>query len=180
MIYEFDGQPNPNGEVQQNFATDSSHLTVDIDVEIPLDGRAWDFVLQDTFDFAFEEEIDEVEWAMFRLNINNGFPLDAITQLYFADSNYTYIDSLVNPLEPLIVSGAIGQNNIVSSPTRTINDYMIEGDRISNLVNAKYMVLKADLETANAGQTQVKVYSYYKMDIRLGLQVQLNFDPDEL
>lgn len=68
-----------------NFLEDSSRFKVDVEVNLPMKGYAEGFTLQDTTPFTLEN-IEQVQSAVFRINIVNGFPAKAYTQVYFYDT----------------------------------------------------------------------------------------------
>ena len=181
LIYKLTSQTNPaGGTTHANFVIDSSRLKVDMEVELPLYGTAMNFVLQDTMPFDFGETMpDEIDYALIRTYNSNGFPFDVDLQIYFVDSLYTKIDSLVVPnqiiLKSGIVNSIVGDPNYgkVTSPSATIFDAVITRPRLLNLKPSKYLLIKAIANTANGGATNVKIYSDYKLDVKLGIQVQV-------
>jgi len=110
---------------------------------------------------------------------SNGFPFDVDLQIYFVDSLYSKIDSLIVPNQIVLKSGivntTIGDPNYgkVISPSATILDAVLTRPRLLNLKPSKYLLIKAIANTANGGTTNVKIYSDYKLDVKLGLQVQV-------
>lgn len=168
---------NPEGMIEQNFALDTSKLDVDIEVELPLYGRAWDFVNKDTLDFEIDD-VDELESILFKLNINNGFPIDGKVQIYFTDTLYTVLDSLLSSFQQVIASAVPGgpPDYKVISPTNKTTTILFDKNRLNNIVNTKKMILKTKLATSDNGNTIVKIYSDYNMEIRLAARVQLSLD----
>ncbi|MGB3946351.1 MAG: hypothetical protein WBM13_00080 [Bacteroidia bacterium] len=176
LIYQLSSQTNPaGGTTHNNFVLDTSKLMVDMEVELPLYGSASNFILVDTIPFEFTSTLpEEVQWALIRTFNSNGFPFDVDMQVYFADSLYTKLDSLVVPSQTLLKSGVVNINTgIVTSPTQTTYDVTLTKARLNNLNTAKYLLVKASANTTNGGNTNVKIYSHYKIDFKLGVQVQL-------
>lgn len=176
LIYQLNSQTNPaGGSTHNNFVLDTSKLMVDMEIELPLYGKASNFVLVDTIPFELTSTLpEEVEWALIRTFNSNGFPFDVDMQVYFADSLYTKLDSLVVPNQVLLKSGVVNINTgLVTSPTPTTYDATLTKARLNNLKTAKYLLVKASANTANGGNTNVKIYSHYKIDFKLGVQVQL-------
>ncbi len=168
---------NPDGVIIKNFALDTSKFDVDIEVELPLYGRAWDFVNQDTMDFDIDD-VDELESILFKLNINNGFPIDGKVQIYFTDTLYTVLDSLLSSFQQVIASAVPGgpPDYKVISPTNKTTTILFDKSRLNNIVNTKKMILKTKLATSDNGNTIVKIYSDYNMEIRLAARAQLSID----
>ena len=68
----------------------------------------------------------------------------------------------------------------VTSPVAKTVSQRIEGARIGNLENTRKIVVTAKLDTYGGGTQLVKIYSYYKLDVRLSAQAQLKFNSSEL
>ncbi len=181
LIYQLASQTNPaGGATHANFVLDTSRLKVDMEINLPLYGTAMNFVLQDTMPFNFGETMpDEVDYALIRTFNSNGFPFDVDLQIYFVDSLYNKLDSLVVPNQIILKSGivntTVGDPNYgkVISPSATTLDAVLTRTRLVNLKPAKYLLIRALANTANGGTTNIKIYSNYKLDVKLGLQVQV-------
>lgn len=169
-------QTNPAGNslIDTNFVFDSSRVTLGVELELPLQGSAWDFILQDTIDFDIGSIVNKLEWVLFKIQTINGFPLDAEVQVYFADTLYNILDSLIVPFEKVIASGLVGPspNYMVISPTIKSTMVFIVQERLINLVDAKKLIIKSRLATTNNGATVVKFYSTYNIEVKMGVQVK--------
>ena len=176
LIYKIASQTNPAGGVtHSNFVIDTSRFKVDMELELPLWGTAMNFVLSDTIPFKISETIpDEVESVLIRTFNSNGFPFDVNLQVYFVDSLYTKLDSLVIPNQLILNSAMVNSTTgKVISPTSTIYDGVLSKSRLSNLETSKFLLIKAIANTTNGGSTNVKIYSDYKIDVKMGLQVHV-------
>jgi hypothetical protein len=175
FIYKIDSKTNPNGATHNNFILDSSRFKVDMEVELPLWGTAKDFVLIDTIDFKLEEDLTtEIESATIRSYNSNGFPMDVAMQVYFADSLYKPIDSLVVPYQLILKSAIVNPaSGKVVAPTEKIYDATLTQARAKKLKTAKYLLVKANATTTSGGNTNVKIYANYKIDLKLGVQAQI-------
>ncbi len=176
FIANVSGMSNPNGGISNNFALDTSRLMVDAQIEMPFFGRAWDFVLQDTSDLTFGQDIDKIEFVIFRINTTNGFPVEAIEQLFFLDENNHIIDSLLTPeqqiLAPAPCNGAPDYR--VTSPATKMTEITFYKSRMLPLKNCKKIVTREKLQTTNSATDLVKFYSDYNINVRLGLRVKFD------
>ena len=163
------------GGSSSHFVQDSSRLKVDVRVELPLYGYANGFVIQDTLDFQLAD-IEQLEWAKFRINITNGFPLDSKMQIYFADSSYNPLDSMISPPGQIVNAGLVHPvTGIVYHQTLKTTDEYFSKSRLQNIYNAQKLIIRAELNSFNT-PTLVKIYSDYGLDVKLGLQAQLKLD----
>ncbi|PKP38093.1 MAG: hypothetical protein CVT98_05400 [Bacteroidetes bacterium HGW-Bacteroidetes-15] len=176
------GITNPNGPGgDYNFALDVSKLVVEAKVELPLYGIAQDFVIVDTIDMEIgdiADDIDELTWINFRLNIINSFPVDAWIQLYFLDSTDVLLDSLLSPIDQLIVaatSGPAPDYITTDKKYKQINIRKTNAD-IKKILDVKKVCIKAIMDTYQNGTQITKFYSFYDLDVRLGVQAQFGFE----
>ncbi len=173
LIYKINSQSNPSGPTNKNFVIDSSKFKVDMELYLPLYGTAKDFVLIDTIPFKLDQTISsDVESALLRTYNSNGFPIDVLIQVYFVDSLYTKLDSLVVPNQLILKSANVNASGVVTSPTEKIYDAVVTNTRLQKIKKSKYMLIKAIANTTYGG-TNVKIYSTYKLDVKMGLQVQI-------
>jgi len=178
FAYHFSGLANPTGIYQQNFILDTSSFKVDVEMDMPLFGKAWDFLIQDTVNFKIDK-IEELVSANFKINISNGFPIDAKIQIVITDSLYTPLDSLFSGgPQDVIKSGNIGAapDYRVTSPTNKFTPVILPQDRLVKLSHARKMLIRSTLNTKNNGADIMKIYSDYLIDVRLAVQAQLKVD----
>jgi hypothetical protein len=179
VTYHVAGLSNPLGNpvTDQNFVMDSSRFGVDVEVELPMYGSAWDFRLQDTLDFSFGSDIDKLEWVLFKINTMNGFPVDATMQIYFADSVYNVKDSLLLPLDQVIASGVVGSppDYKVIAPTHKYVSSLMDKSRLAHLNDVSKLLVYCKLATVNNGNDIVKFYSDYNVDVKVGVQAQAKY-----
>lgn len=136
--------------------------------------RVWGFVLQDTTDFKYDDADDMIEWAEFKLILDNGFPVDGKIQMYFTDATYTILDSLLNPFQQILLSAISGSPPDCRVTANTKKQTLIRWDkqRWQHLKTCKKILIRANLNTSNNGTTIIKMYSDYGLDIRLGIKAQ--------
>lgn len=184
IYFSVESQTNPAGPTgAYNFVTDSSRFDLELEVELPLYGNAKYWLLQDTADFDFSEFVEDadiVDWVNFRLVAENGMPTEADLQVYFVDSNYVVVDSLITN-EAIIESGVLDASGKVTQASTLVTNMRYEHDRLQNLRDVKYIFYRGTINTTNAATDLVRFYSYYKLDISLGAQIQFYVDdPQDL
>ena len=176
IIYDVASQSNPAGNVGKNFVLDTSKFKLNMEFELPLYGSASNFVIQDTVNFKIDK-IDQVESLLLRAFITNGFPIDLGVQVYFTDSLYNIKDSLVSPYQVIMPSAIVdGSTGKVTSSTSKTTDFAFSKTKMNNLTNVTKALFVARIATYNDGSVppiNVKFYSNYRLDIKLGVQAQL-------
>lgn len=168
LVYEYNALTNPSGINATNFALDTSSLSVDMEVKLPLYGSAKDFSFQDTFDFKFDN-IDRVESIMLRNHVVNQFPVELELQVYFADENFTLLDSMLMQDKIIVAPAIVNQTSgeVVSVQSKTTDVYM-NVVKLGHLKQTKKLIIRATATTANRGNTNVKIYDFYRFEVRLG------------
>jgi len=157
-----------------NFLTDSSQLKADIMIDFPLRGYASGFLISDTVEFELQN-IEGIDSATFRINVDNGFPASAYTQIYFADSNYVVLDSmLINPSALLVESAQVDANGKVTQPTHKMIDEPFSKLRLNHLFTAKKLLIVSVIDTKDAPNSLIEIYDYYKMDVKIGVRASYN------
>lgn len=177
LIYKLATKSNYSGTPpQRNFMLDSSMVKVNTRMELPLNGVAENFTLEKKFDFEFKES-DQVESALIRTFVRNGFPIALNMQIYFTDSNNIILDSLItNTQNNLVVSAAaIDGTGKVTVPSNNTTDNYMEQQRWAKLSTCRYLVLKARVDSAPAA-TDIKIFSDYLLDVKIAARVKLKAD----
>jgi len=172
FIYTAIGTSNPAGPTHKNFIIDTSVCKVYLEADLPLYGTANNFVLMDTVAFSPGSFVtNNIQSATFRIYSSNGMPIDVNMQIYFTDSLYKKLDSLIIPNQLILKSGVLNAAGMVIAPTQNTYDALVSKARLANLKNAKYLVIKNVESTTNGGNTNVKIYSNYRVDIKIGMKV---------
>jgi hypothetical protein len=175
VIYNVTAISNPAGPIYSNFITDTSQFKIDMELDLPLDGTASDFMFQDTVAYSFNLNTDQVKSITIRAYIENGFPVDVGMRLAFVDSAYNVIDELINPMFQVVMpSASIDANGMVNSHTPSSHDFTIPSSVIPQLNKAKHILIGAIANTTNSGNTNVKIYDFYTLEVKIGVNVQLN------
>jgi hypothetical protein len=180
FIYNVGSQTNPGGTPsasQRNFITDQSQFKVDMELRMPLDGGAWDFIFRDTIPFDFGEQTsDNINSMLFRVYANNGFPFDVAMNLDFVDTNYMVMQTLApgTLYADVIKSAPIDGNGIVTGKTEKTNDFLLSKAQVENLKTVKHIIVRAKGATTNNGVPDIKIYDHYNLNIRMGVKGEFN------
>ncbi len=174
--YELFTSANPDADPTiRGFATDSSAISVDLLVELPLYGRANNFTVFDTIDLDLDASNNEVSSVAFRLHSENELPVDIKTQVYFTDSNFNIIDSLNTDFStPIIASAPIDSDGNSNGMTEETTDFEITEDRYYKIANqATKVLLKAAISTTDNGSKLVRIHADDDFTMKLGVKVGL-------
>jgi len=178
LTYGVEGMMNPDGNDLPNFVTDSSEYKVFADLSLPLYGYADFMLMLDTLRFDFNSFYDnpaeEIKRLAFRINATNGFPVNIYLQGYFADENFTLLDSLfddVNDEGRIITAGSDTDGDGKVDPNE--NDPVeveFTREKIDNISGSRYLIMQGRLNTINFEQKEnVKIYTSYFLDAHIGI-----------
>ncbi len=174
VYYDMEAEPNPEVDMSvRGFMTDSSELRVQMEVELPINGYADNFLVFDTFDVNLQTyETENVDYVEFKLITENESPLGVKLQLYFADMDNNVLDSLLTP-EQFVLEGAEVDNNGVSTSLAKkviFQEYLIE--RFDKIKNADKVILKTAFSTTNQMNEQsVKILAGQNVAVRMGIKI---------
>lgn len=202
IVYSSSASSNPSG-FANNFVLGDALVWCEAEVVLPIYGWARDFTLADTTDLDVADAlgidsssnltVEDVEQAMLRIIVDNGLPIDAGVQLYFADTNFVVIDSLfqtANGIENIFDHGIVDftlpltdpNHGKVTQSTRKITDVIVSQTLISKLINgnAKKLIYKSRGLTndANSGQN-VKIFPEYTVEIKVSAKVDFKIDLED-
>ncbi len=157
-----------------NRISDESRLSVDIKLELPFQLRIDNLSLRDTFDLKIDN-IEEVDYAKFKLVTENSFPLNARIQVYFATESYYVLDSLFTTSENLLVSGEVNEDGVVINPSRNETLITVNHENLRNIYDARKIIVKAHLLSTNNGESTVQFLTTYGIDMQLGVVTNLSY-----
>ena len=174
---------NPLGKAGDptNYILGTSKMTVNAEIDIPMEGYATGFERFDTIDVegTFIDLDKMLKSVIIRLVLDNGFPLDIDGSMFFIDNqgntiknNGVMIDLMkLNP--KILASGKVDGTGKVTENTTTINDIAITSDIIPLLANAKSLIFKTSIGTINGGtKKSVKLRDDYTIGFKLGVNIQ--------
>jgi len=106
-------------------------------MEFPLWGYIYNFDLRDTLDIDLTDLFSEdnpITRALLRTEFNNGFPVEAISQIYITDKYYNILDSVFTAgPEQLIGPAKVDANGKVTDFTQKITKIEYDLDRLEKL-----------------------------------------------
>ncbi len=175
IYFKLNGLFNYEGDsLITNCFRDTSQINIAVSVEMDLYGSISDFIIADTLDFSIES-VENLNAIELRIDISNGFPINAFAQLDFIDSENQLLYSLFPDNENIIVSAITGDppDCRVIQPSKKETIVTIEGDAMESVLQASKIIFKSTLST-EPGKL-VKIYSDYSIDLNLSAKLYVNY-----
>jgi len=170
--YDVDAFTNPDMDTSiRGFITDSSYYKVRVDVELPLFGRAFDFVVSDSFPVDFSK-YDVISAAEFKLVADNYLPLSVDVQAYFRDENGVVLDSMLDNRQRVIAAAPTNAEGIATTFVQKITFANFDALRFDRIRFAKDIFLVTSFSTYNDGDRSVKVLADQAVKVRMGVKVK--------
>jgi len=158
---------NPNDP--PNFIHHEDDIKARLIMEVPLSIIADSLVLVDTLDFnLIDERGEDVESGKFKLIVDNGFPLDANTSIYFMDEMGLIIDSLWS--RETILRADVNETGRVSSKKRTVINFNISKEKMDIIKVASKVYIVAGFHSYNltsSEKTFYRIYNNYSFGVKL-------------
>jgi hypothetical protein len=176
-MYTVSASTNPEGTSRTNFVTDSSDLSVDFELVLPIWIKASGFSMEETQPFNFEDQIggsaDFVDYLRFTLDATNGLPLDVNMQVFFLDDNMNILDSLYED-DSFLLPASLDANDKVDQRTEQSKITEFTEEKIEAIKSTKNLLIRASGTTAEEENDKyVKFYSYYTVDFKLKMKADL-------
>jgi len=176
--YDIDGLTNPDGNTAiRGFMTDSSFLSVQVEVVLPVFGAVSNYNVFDTikierFDFDVDfEEYGEIDYAEFKLFSKNNIPLNIDLQLFFADENERIIDSLFTEITPVVTAASVDADGNTIEQTTEEAFARVTDERFEKIKEARNLFLRARFSTPEAGMRSIRITADQNVKIGMGLKV---------
>jgi hypothetical protein len=119
--------------------------------------------------------LSTIDYLICRVNAYNGFPLNAGLQIYFTDSKYNILDSLIYDNDIRIIEGGkvgLPPKLKVEKPSHKTTDIVLYDSRLERIINAEKLIIKAELSTTNGDLA--KIYDDYAFKIKVGAKTGIN------
>lgn len=165
--------------------TGEETVTLDVDIDLPLEVRLDELVMGDTLPFMDldSDEFSEIQALTLKMEFANGFPFDAVSQVFITDTTDTgevgyFIDSLFTDtsLPHISDEGWIFESAetdasgfVTVSQTSFVSVY-IDQARLQNLKdrNASKIIIRSRLNSYNSSTEQdVRILSTYKLGVKI-------------
>ena len=167
--FTVEGSANVNKDSSQyNWVRDTSKLTLDVDIEIPMVGRISGVHIKDEFAFDFSE-FEDIESATFKLIIENRFPVAADIQLYYLDEFSNILDSLLPDEDRLFSPSIVDNEGFSISPTTETNYFEMNAEKFDRVKDTRTVRMILVFQTSDEGQSIVRFHEDDYLDLKMGL-----------
>ncbi len=174
LVFAISALTNPTGPGPAlNFLRDTSKVKVRSELELPLEGFAHGFGVKDTFNFNLGVPVEEIEYVMFRLIVDNGFPVKISAQLRFLDENYQPLFEAWDAPVLAVDAGLVDGTGVVYERRVKVTDVAVDETKLDLLKQAKYIEVDCRAKTKDALTGKiVKIFDWYNIYVKLGMQIQ--------
>jgi hypothetical protein len=111
-------------------------------MELPMWGYIYNWHARDTTEVDLSDlqgDYNPIERVLVRIDIQNGFPIEAYGQVYFTDENYVILDSLFYTNEERLLAAAqVDANGRVLDFSRKVTEIEYVDERLKKLETSKY------------------------------------------
>jgi hypothetical protein len=165
---------NPDGPTStMNFVSDTSKLRFRSELELPLEGFAYGFGVRDTVPFNLSQNISEIEYVMFRLFLDNGFPIEMGGQVKFMDDNYNVLFSAFDQTTTIVPPALVDGSGMVNQRATNMTDIVLEDWKLDLLPQVKYLEIEGNTQTTDGPLgVVVKMFDWYNLKMKLSMQIQ--------
>ena len=165
---------NPDGPTASpNFVSDTSKLRIKSELELPLEGFAYGFGVKDTVPFSLSQEVSQIEYVMFRLIMDNGFPVQLGAQMRFMDENYNVLFSAWDQITEVVAPANVNMQGIVNQRGYKITDIVLDDWKLDLLPQVAFIEIEGNTQTVNGPSgVVVKFFDWYNLKMKLSMQIQ--------
>ncbi len=176
--------------------TGNERMNIGVDIDLPLDARLDTIVMSDTIPFAWDgDTFEQIKSATLKIRLNNGFPIDGYSQIYFADTTDAggignIIDSVFTDDTHVDISedgwhlspAVTDAQGIVTFPDESEILIFLDQERINFLKNshASKIILTGKLNSYDSHTGLfIKLLGDYKMGIQIALKADFEASTNE-
>ncbi len=170
FTYSGSAEMNPGPQTGfDNFIRFDSKVNVGFEMDVPLEISVTNLRLDDTTEVDLGFEADELDKVALKLDVSNGYPFDGELELILLDSADTPLDTIT---KTIMTAAPVDIDGKVTGPSQSNVRIDLADDEIVNLTQTKNIIFSVLLNTTNGGNTTVKLFTDYEMNINLGVEAK--------
>jgi len=158
---------------------DTSLLDLDTITGFPNWVDELEIVMEGSMEFglaSIQNNLDQLDRMLFRVNMYNGFPNEVLAQAYFRDADMNTIDSMFQEGAVLALPGIVQGIGETIEPSLTIKDALFNRERIQPLENATEIFFQATILVSDLDTTLIPYYPSYQYNVRIGAMFDLSLE----
>jgi hypothetical protein len=169
--YKIDGLLNADTSRRvTGFLTDSSKFNLQVELEVPMEGSAKNFEVNDTFPINLSSAQD-ITKAEFKILTDNKMPIEVAIQGYFATDKGLVLDSLYTQKSQILKGAPVGANGLPTGVSSVENLVTIDGAKLTKIRDtAKKLIIRYSFSTTNSGSVPVKLVATQGVRVRIGVK----------
>ncbi len=172
LRYQFTGNVLSADPQTEQFVLDTSRVTGNYEIVLPLSGRVMNFSSTQEFDFD-GSSLEPLNETTLIVQAVNGLPLTVNNELVFLDAAGQPLDTLFSG-QSLLVSGTLDDNGFVISPTESTAEVTLTAAQTERLQSAKKLVLLSTLNTGTDGSRVVNIRIDDSVQVSVFLLTKIN------
>jgi len=172
LRYNVNLKVNPNGNISnyKDFLYCDTKTSVSLEVDIPLKISTTGLSLQDTVDFEYpieEENLGNVKSANLYLKLENGFPFEVEPVLLLLAADGTVQDTLLAAGETVAAANIDNLTGDVLSKSNSTIAISVPGSKLDMLKSTSKIIIKARIKTPDAMQGKATIKSTYTISMKI-------------
>lgn len=171
MDYEITAISNPDEDNKIiGFLQDDSEVRINVKVDLPVHGRAKDFLTTSEFDLDIGNDnlkSMEVKWIS-----ENNLPVGMDAQVYFYDQEDNVIDSLFYDTPLVVDAAAVDINDKVLETAKNLHIENITGERLDRMRMAEKGEISLKISTYEASSRSVRILKDQYITIKIGAIIE--------
>lgn len=172
--YTIDAVANPLNEPNfLGFMTNNSYYAVQVKVEVPLHLAIKELQITDTLDLNFTPDNAILDTAELKLILENNFPIDIRTQLYFLDENNMVIDSVFDEGEKFLKGGTYQDGGALDDVEAQTFFIEFSEEKLDNLYKSKRILVKPTFISTPNGEDYIWIYDDYNLNVKMGAKFSI-------
>ena len=98
------------------------------------------------------------------MQVTNSFPVYASAQVYFTDSNYIVLDSLITPYNNLIAPAIVNSSGIVIGSSVQVTNFIMDKVRYTAMASRiRHGIIRGNLYTSGTGYIQLHATDHLRI-----------------
>ncbi|WP_068472454.1 hypothetical protein [Saccharicrinis aurantiacus] len=168
--YFGDIEMNKEGRVNTNFVTDESMISIDLEMDLPLEITVESMGIQDTIPMdALDMEVSLDNTSLW-INANNSIPLTISSEIIFIDTDNKALSRRIK-LTDFAAAKADKNGNTIEAVNSEIQIELSADDMI-NILEANSMVFDARFQSPEDGKSPARLKEEYQLDIEMKLETR--------